>query len=103
MMVRNWIDKIWLFTTQPAAFLFMLAVAFIIALILSGCTTNDASIDSRDHAPASVINFPNHFSSVAHKCDGHGHRVFEADHGEGSGKQFSAIAVIDDPSCGGTR
>lgn len=77
------------------------AAAFFAFAGVSGCGANDAEVGERDHAPANIINFPDHFSSVAHKCDGHGNRVYEADHGEGGGKQSSAIAVVRDPSCAG--
>lgn len=79
---------------------FLIVPILALALPFAACGANDASVAGRDHAPANVINFPDHFSSVAHKCDGLGHRIYEADHGSGDGKQASAIAVIDDPKCG---
>lgn len=67
------------------------------AIGLAACGANDASVSGRDHAPAEAINFPDHFSSVATKCN-HGNRVYVADHGDGGNP--SAVAVIaHDPSC----
>lgn len=78
---------------------------FIAALLITGCMVvltgcpggNDASVKGRDHGPAEAINFPDHFSSVATKCN-HGNRVYVADHSDT--KQPSAVAVVaHDPSC----
>lgn len=44
-----------------------------------------------DDTPADVLNMPNMFYDVAHKCDDYGHRVYAG----GDGK----LVVIDDPSC----
>jgi hypothetical protein len=52
----------------------------------------DAPVGSKDDAPAEVINFPDQFANVAHKCDGHGHRVY-------STTRQAPVVVIDDPSC----
>jgi hypothetical protein len=41
---------------------------------------------------------PNHFSSVATKCDGHGHRIYENDHGD-SGNGRGMIVVVSDSNC----
>jgi hypothetical protein len=77
------------------------SIAAIIVLTgISGCGQNDVDVGGRDTAPAQVINMPNHFSSVAHKCDGHGHRIYEGDHGD-SGKGGGGLAVVADPSCPG--
>lgn len=78
---------------------FLAAGAILASLSLAACGANDAQVGNRDHAPADVINFPNHFSSVADKCDGHGHRVFIGDHGN-SGNGGGGVAVIADASCG---
>lgn len=55
----------------------------------------DAPIKSRDDTGAEVVNFPNQFANVAHKCDGHGHRIYVVTHG----KSDAPPVVIDDPSC----
>ncbi len=57
----------------------------------------DAPIGEFNDSAAEVLNFPDKFANVAHKCDGHGHRVY-------STTRQAAVVVIDDPSCeGGTR
>lgn len=63
----------------------------------AGCGSNDADVSGRDHAPAEAINFPDHFSSVATKCN-HGNRVYVADHGSRSSPSTVAV-VAHDPSC----
>jgi hypothetical protein len=80
------------------------AAACVIAL-LTGCgeAREDATTRGQkvDRSPAEVIAMPDRFRNVAHKCDGHGHRVYSnSTGGEGSSSQ---LAVIDDPSCGGGR
>jgi hypothetical protein len=56
----------------------------------------DAPVGHYDDSSAEVINFPDKFANVAHKCDGHGHRVY-------STTRQATVVVIDDPSCpGGT-
>jgi hypothetical protein len=71
------------------------------ALILAaGCrdtsSTGDAPTGPVDDAPAQVINFPDKFANVAHKCDGHGHRVY-------STTRVAPPVVIDDPTCAVAR
>ncbi len=71
------------------------AIAF-----LAGCAdtspTGDGPTGVVDDSPAEVINFPNKFANVAHKCDGHGHRVY-------STTRIAPPVVVDDPSCGPAR
>jgi hypothetical protein len=52
----------------------------------------DAPVGNYDDSAAEVINFPDQFANVAHKCDGHGHRVY-------STTRQAPPVVIDDPSC----
>jgi hypothetical protein len=75
-------------------------------LVLVGCEDDahnnprgrgDAPVGPIDDTPAEVINFPDKFSNVATKCDGHGHRLYVTTQNE-NGKQLSVIA---DPTCGG--
>ena len=54
----------------------------------------DAPVGNYDDSSAEVINFPDKFANVAHKCDGHGHRVY-------STTREATVVVIDDPSCEG--
>jgi len=82
---------------QRAAFIGLMTV------VLAGCggeARKDAITRGQtvDRSPAEVIAMPDAFRNVAHKCDGHGHRVYSSSTGDsGSGPQLS---VIDDPSCG---
>lgn len=88
----------------------VLAMAIVIVALvalIAGCGAQDAFNDDRgkgdapvgetDDSEAEVINMPNEFANIAHKCDGHGHRVYTTTHGGGPRE----IAVIDDPSCPG--
>ncbi len=79
-----------------------LAVVVVgLALVAGGCSgfndeggRGDAPIGPFDDSPAEVLNFPDKFANVAHKCDGHGHRVY-------STTRPAPPVVIDDPSCRG--
>jgi hypothetical protein len=89
-------------STSKRASVRLTAVA-IAAGVLASCgeAREDATTRGQrvDRSPAEVIAMPDRFRNVAHKCDGHGHRVYSnSTGGEGSSSQ---IAVIDDPSCGG--
>ncbi len=77
----------------------LIVAAAALALVAGGCSgfndergRGDAPIGPFDDSPAEVINFPDQFANVAHKCDGHGHRVF-------SSTRQAPPVVIDDPSC----
>jgi hypothetical protein len=52
-----------------------------------------------DRSPAEVIAFPDKFRNIAHKCDGHGHRVYSGS--TGNSGTYAQLYVIDDPSCPG--
>jgi hypothetical protein len=54
----------------------------------------DAPVGKFDDSAAEVVNFPDKFANVAHKCDGHGHRIY-------STTREATVVVIDDPSCDG--
>jgi len=76
---------------------FAVAGALVVA---AGCAdtspTGDAATGPVDDTPAEVINFPNRYANVAHKCDGHGHRVY-------STTRQAPPVVVDDPTCGPAR
>ncbi len=81
-----------------------LVLAALTVLALTACSEfndergkGDAPVEKRDDGPAEVVNFPDGFSNVAHKCDGHGHRIYVTTQANG-GKQMTVIA---DPSCPG--
>ena len=62
-----------------------------IALVSVQACGNDAPVTSRDTTGAVKYNMPDQFHTIAAKCDGHGHRVFESSGG--------SLAVIADASC----
>lgn len=84
-----------------------LLVIPVLALSLAACSTDarqdaDTSGQRVDKSSAEVIAMPDQFRNVAHKCDGHGHRVYMNSTGD-SGNSAN-IFVVTDPSCpGGTR
>lgn len=76
-----------------------LAVAMILAGVFAGCGSNDASVSGRDTSPAAKVNFPDHFGTVAHKCDGP-NMIYETENGGSTGKGAFAVAP-NDPRCKG--
>lgn len=58
----------------------------------------DAPVRKSNDSPVEVMNYPDGFSNVAHKCDGHGHRVYVTTQNS-NGKQ---MAVVADASCPGS-
>lgn len=59
-----------------------------------------SSIDDENTGPASIIDYPRGFRNVAHKCDGHGHRVFSTSRGNDAESNVpGGVAVIADASC----
>lgn len=89
-----------------------LAVVAVIALILSTASScpgdnsngrGDAPVGEIDTGTAEIINFPDTFGNVAHKCDNHGHRVYTTTHGTGDSTTTNTPVVIDDPTCPGGR
>lgn len=76
------------------------AVLAVTTLAASNCGANDAPVKTRDRSGAALLNMPNHFSTVALKCDGHSHLLAESDHGnDGSGRPGALAVVIDARSC----
>ncbi len=78
------------------------AAAVIAAVGIAGCgeARQDATKSGQrvDRGPAEVVAMPDQFRNVAHKCDGHGHRIYSnSTGGEGMGAQ---LFVVADPSCG---
>ncbi|MEO6121229.1 MAG: hypothetical protein ABIW46_06260 [Acidimicrobiales bacterium] len=79
--------------------LFFVGAALVAALAIAGAgcadtgPTGDGPTGQVDDSPAEVINFPNKFANVAHKCDGYGHRVY-------STTRPAPPVVVDDPTCG---
>jgi len=75
----------------------------VIVLVFAACGAEerkDTNAPSKvDRSGAEVIAMPNRFRNIAHKCDGHGHRVYSNSTGDSG--TASQIFVIDDPSCPG--
>ena len=49
-----------------------------------------------DDSPAEVINFPDQFANVAHKCDGHGHRVYSTTRQAPAGRRSTTRRAAGD-------
>lgn len=82
----------------------VLIVLAIVIVVFAGCGDGkgSTSIEDQNTGPAAVMEYPRGFRNVAHKCDGHGHRVYSASRGNDAEANVSgAVAVIDDPSCPG--
>ena len=80
-------------------------LAVIAATALVGCSeaTKDATKSGQrvDRSAAEVIAMPDKFRNVAHKCDGHGHRVFSSSTGDSG--NAAQVFVVNDPKCGGVE
>jgi hypothetical protein len=80
------------------------AAAVLTVTMLTGCgeENRDAPRGTEDTGPADIIQFPDGFSNVAHKCDGP-NMVYSATNGAGTDNAKStraAIAVVaNDPRC----
>jgi predicted small secreted protein len=79
-----------------------------VAVSLTACSgwndangRGDAPVGEVNHGTAEIMNYPDTYGNVAHKCDGHGHRVFTNTHGSDGETTSSFIVVIDDPTCPG--
>jgi hypothetical protein len=72
------------------------AVVLVAGAVGCGETKSDSDAGEVNKGPADVLAFPDGFRNVAHKCDGHGHRVFSASRGDTAG---AAVAVIEDSTC----
>ncbi len=89
--------------------LIMSATALAAATVfLTGCAgwnnaqgRGDAPVGKIDSGTAEIMNYPDTYGNVAHKCDGHGHRVYTNTHGTNGETTSSFIVVVTDPSCPG--
>lgn len=77
----------------------VLSTTFLIA----GCESRqDAGVNNRDTGPADIINMPDGYSNVSHKCDGP-NMVYVIYHGSSTegAKAYGSVAVVpNDPRCG---
>lgn len=79
----------------------LLAVVAL-GLVVSGCEgfkeqrgRGDAPVGRGDDSPAEVLQMPDLFPNVAHKCDGHGNRVYVT-----QTKDTNALVIVpNQPSC----
>lgn len=82
----------------------LLIVTAIAVFALAGCgeEARDAPRGTEDTGPADIIQFPDGFSNVAHKCDGP-NMVYSSTNGAGTENAEStraALAVVpNDPRC----
>lgn len=76
-------------------------IAGTLALSACGESTQDANTGDRNVGPADIINMPDGFSNVAHKCDGP-NMVYVIYHGaSGNVSAYGSVAVVaNDPRCG---
>lgn len=86
---------------RTTALLAVAAVSFV-ALAGSSCESHqDAKKGARDTGPADLINMPDGYNNVAHKCDGPNmvYVIYHGNSGEGP-KPYGALAVVaNDPRC----
>lgn len=89
--------------TPPQAFLLACAILAVCSLlvVLAGCGSNDTSVTGRDTGPAFKVNMPDHFGTVARKCDGR-NMIYETENGGTPGRGAFAV-VPNDPRCGGRQ
>lgn len=80
---------------------FALVGGVVITLALGGASCEsrqDAGVSNRDTGPADLINMPDGYSNVAHKCDGP-NMVYVIYHGTSA---YGSVAVVaNDPRCTG--
>lgn len=69
-------------------------------LALAGCGEygQNATKGSRDTGSADIINFPQGFRNVAHKCDGP-NMVYSSSYGDSSTVTSSITVIGNDPRC----
>lgn len=80
---------------------FLAGASLVVSIGFLGCGEARQDADRAgqrvDRGPAEVIAMPDAFRNVAHKCDGHGHRVYSLSGGsDGVGAN---LFVINDPTC----
>jgi hypothetical protein len=79
-------------------------IAALLSIVLvSACgeSTQDSGVSNRDTGPADLINMPDGYSNVAHKCDGP-NMVYVIYHGNFAGgpEAYGSLSVVaNDPRC----
>lgn len=93
-------------TPEKVFLLGLVVIALVICVsMLSACgeSRQDAPVTGRDTGPADLINMPDGFSNVAHKCDGP-NMVYVIYHGAGANASpYGSVAIApNDPRCAST-
>jgi len=88
-MIKNW---------KRAALIAALVIALPLTQADSCDTHSDADSGKVDHAPADVIQFPDGFRNVAHKCDGP-NMVYSLSSGQSDTRPGGLAVVPNDPRC----
>jgi hypothetical protein len=76
----------------------LVGTALVVLLGAADCTHGDSDSGKVDHSPADVIQFPDGFRNVAHKCDGP-NMVYSGSSGSGDSLPASVYVVANDPRC----
>jgi len=76
----------------------VLAVAAVLGLAGCSATHGSAEYGNVSHSPADVIEFPEGFRNVAHKCDGP-NMVYSGSSASSDSLPASVSVVKDDPRC----
>jgi hypothetical protein len=76
----------------------IIGVCAVVLLGASDCTHGDSSAGDVDHAPADVLQFPNGFRNIAHKCDGP-NMVYSVSAGASDSLPGGVFVVANDPRC----
>jgi hypothetical protein len=77
----------------------LVGTALIVLLGAASCGPhNDSDSGKVDHAPADVIQFPDGFRNVAHKCDGP-NMVYSGSSGADDSLPAAVYVVANDPRC----
>ena len=82
-------------TTAVAATVIVALV--VLVLLMTGCGSNDVSVSGRETSPAFKVSMPDHFGTVARKCDGP-NMIYETENGGTPGRGAFAV-VANDPRC----
>lgn len=78
---------------------YVAAAALFGGLLFAGCGATDAGSGKRDTGSArAIINMPNHFNNVAHKCY-HGNGVYVTNNNGNGGTGSSLYVAVSDPVC----
>ncbi len=78
-----------------------MTLAVVLGLSACGESTQDSGVTGRDTGPADLINMPDGYSNVAHKCDGPNmvYVIYHGSFAEGSRAYGSLSVVANDPRC----